>query len=167
MPDREVGGMVSALTRQMMGHRCPVGRRISAPDRPGERVHATNSPELTGRWTLFWLPTPLTIRSYRRPATMNDPRIDVLSDRQMLIDSSSEPAGEQQSAAPGTAPTIRIEPQPDPDARAGKVSLRQRFRRAIASRELNRLVRDAPTATIRNDLLTIAARNGRTGRSQR
>ena len=97
---------------------------------------------------------------------MNDPRIDVLSDRQMLNDSSSEPAVEQQSAAPGTAPTIRIEPRPHPDARAGKISLRRRFRRAIASRELNRLVRDAPTATIRNDLLTIAARNGRTGRSQ-
>jgi len=41
-------------------------------------------------------------------------------------------------------------------------TLRQRFRRAKAVRELKRLIRNAPTATIRNDLMTIAARNERT-----
>jgi len=38
-------------------------------------------------------------------------------------------------------------------------ALRQRLRRAKAVRELKRLIRSAPTATIRNDLMTIAARN--------
>lgn len=34
-----------------------------------------------------------------------------------------------------------------------------RHRQVIALRELKRLIREAPTATVRNDLLTIAARN--------
>ena len=41
-----------------------------------------------------------------------------------------------------------------------KATLRQRLRQAIAGRELQRLIREAPTATVRNDLLVIAARNG-------
>ena len=40
-------------------------------------------------------------------------------------------------------------------------ALRERLRRAHAVRELKRLIRSAPTATIRNDLMTIAARNER------
>ena len=94
---------------------------------------------------------------------MNDPQIDALPVQQVLFD-SSELAGEQQSSAPMTAPKIRIEMHPNSDARVGRSVLRQRLRRAIACRELKRLVRDAPTATIRNDLLTIAVRNERTGR---
>jgi hypothetical protein len=94
---------------------------------------------------------------------MNDPHIDVLTGHRALS-CSSEQDGERQSSTLGTAPRIRIEPRPNPNARVGKVTLRQRIRRAIAVRELRRLIRDAPTATIRNDLLTIAARNERPGR---
>ena len=92
---------------------------------------------------------------------MNDPHIDVLTGHRALS-CSSEQDGERQSSTLGTAP--RIEPRPNPNARVGKVTLRQRVRRAITIRELRRLIRDAPTATIRNDLLTIAARNERPGR---
>jgi hypothetical protein len=45
--------------------------------------------------------------------------------------------------------------------RAGRIKLRQRRRRAVAIRELKRSIRDAPSATVRNDLMTIAARNER------
>jgi hypothetical protein len=76
---------------------------------------------------------------------MNDPQIDALPVQQVLFD-SSELADEQQSSAPMTAPKIRIEMHPNSDARVGRISLRQRLRRAIACRELKRVVRDAPTA---------------------
>ena len=78
---------------------------------------------------------------------MNDPHIDVLSGHRALS-CSSEQDGERQSSTLGTAPRIRIEPRPNPNARVGKVTLRQRIRRAITIRELRRLIRDAPTATI-------------------
>ena len=39
-----------------------------------------------------------------------------------------------------------------------KVTLGQRLRQAITGRELQRLIREAPTATVRNDLLMIAVR---------
>ena len=39
--------------------------------------------------------------------------------------------------------------------------VREHFRRARAVRELTRLIRSAPTATVRNDLMTIAARTDR------
>ena len=39
--------------------------------------------------------------------------------------------------------------------------VRKHFRRARAVRELTRLIRSAPTATVRNDLMTIAARTER------
>ena len=94
---------------------------------------------------------------------MNDPHIDVFSGHRALS-CSSEQHGERQSSTLGTAPRILIEPRPNTNARVGKVTLRQRIRRAVTVRELRRLIRDAPTATIRNDLLTIAARNERPGR---
>lgn len=49
----------------------------------------------------------------------------------------------------------------DSDGTTFVAALRQRLRRAKAVRELKRLIRSAPTATIRNDLMTIAARNER------
>ena len=49
----------------------------------------------------------------------------------------------------------------DSDGTSFVAALRQRIRRAKAVRELKRLIRSAPTATIRNDLMTIAARNER------
>ena len=69
---------------------------------------------------------------------------------------------------PGSVP--RVEPPAEHEARefatvdsdrtySFVAALRQRIRRAKAVRELKRLIRSAPTATIRNDLMTIAARN--------
>ena len=68
---------------------------------------------------------------------------------------------------PGSVP--RVEPPAEHEARefatvdsdgtSFVAALRQRLRRAKAVRELKRLIRSAPTATIRNDLMTIAARN--------
>jgi len=44
MPDREVGGMVSALTRQMMATDARWADASVHRTAPGERVHANNSP---------------------------------------------------------------------------------------------------------------------------
>jgi hypothetical protein len=75
---------------------------------------------------------------------------------------SSERANERRSSAPKDRPDLdRAAAQRD--GRVGKVTLRERLRQATACRELKRLIRDAPTTTICNDLLTVAARNERTG----
>ena len=68
---------------------------------------------------------------------------------------------------PGSVPRVELPTEHearesatvDSDGTSFVAALRQRLRRAKAVRELKRLIRSAPTATIRNDLMTIAARN--------
>ena len=68
---------------------------------------------------------------------------------------------------PGSVPRVELPAEHearefatvDSDGTSFVAALRQRLRRAKAVRELKRLIRSAPTATIRNDLMTIAARN--------
>jgi len=45
------------------------------------------------------------------------------------------------------------------EMRAVGTRVRQRHRQFIARRELKKLIREAPTPTVRNDLMEIAARN--------
>ena len=70
---------------------------------------------------------------------------------------------------PGSVPRVELPAEHeargfatvDSDGTSFVAALRPRLRRAKAVRELKRLIRSAPTATIRNDLMTIAARNER------
>jgi len=68
-------------------------------------------------------------------------------------------------ATPPASPGNQHEVVEQPTVDSGRSSLiptvRQHLRRAKAIRELKRLIRSAPTATVRNDLMTIAARNER------
>jgi len=75
----------------------------------------------------------------------------------------SRPATEEnRRASPANRHADPERPTVDSERPTVMATLRQRFRRAKAVRELKRLIRNAPTATIRNDLMTIAARNERT-----
>lgn len=56
-------------------------------------------------------------------------------------------------------PKVRGHPAVGRQRSSVMAALRQHFRRAKAVRELKRLLRSAPTATVRNDLMTIAPRN--------
>ena len=73
----------------------------------------------------------------------------------------SHPARQVSRPASPTGHDTRDIPNVDDDGTTFVAALRQRLRRAKAVRELKRLIRIAPTATIRNDLMTIAARNER------
>jgi len=74
---------------------------------------------------------------------------------------TSRPAPEEWQRAPANQHTDREHPKLDCERSTVIAALRQHYRRAKAIRELKRLIRSAPTATIRNDLMTIAARNER------
>ena len=64
-------------------------------------------------------------------------------------------------ASPGNHHEVRVHPTVDSERSSFIATVRQHLRRAKAVRELKRLIRSAPTATVRNDLMTIAARHER------
>jgi len=73
----------------------------------------------------------------------------------------SHPSAEQGRPASPTEHEVGEPPTVDGERISVVTTFRQHVRRAKAVRELRRLIRSAPTATIRNDLMTIAARNDR------
>lgn len=81
----------------------------------------------------------------------------------MPVTISHSATEESRPASPANQREVREHPADDSEKPTVLATLRQHFRRAKAVRELKSLIRSAPTATIRNDLMTIAARNERFG----
>ena len=89
MPDREVGGMVAALTRQMMATDAQWADASVHRTAPGERDHATNSPEI-----------PDDCRGHRGHASLSTSRNPRTASRKHIVGSVEGATPDPRSALP-------------------------------------------------------------------